>query len=82
MTTYTEKCSRNSIASSVGALDILIAKISRFARYQLLKTRIKQERRHLAEMSESMLRDLGIDRAAAEQEAQRTDVPTARLKNL
>jgi uncharacterized protein YjiS (DUF1127 family) len=33
-------------------------------------------------MSEAMLKDLGINRAAAEQEAQRTDLPSNRLASL
>jgi uncharacterized protein YjiS (DUF1127 family) len=46
---------------------------------QLLKIRIHQERRQLLSMSEAMLKDLGISRAAAEQEARRTDLPSNRL---
>jgi uncharacterized protein YjiS (DUF1127 family) len=46
---------------------------------QLLKIRIQHERRQLLSMSETMLKDLGISRATAEQEAQRTDIPASRL---
>jgi len=46
---------------------------------QLLKVRIHHERRQLLSMSEAMLKDLGISRATAEQEAQRTDIPASRL---
>jgi uncharacterized protein YjiS (DUF1127 family) len=49
---------------------------------QLLKARIQQERRQLLSMSEAMLKDPGISRADAEQEAQSTDLPAARLKTL
>jgi uncharacterized protein YjiS (DUF1127 family) len=48
---------------------------------QLLKIRINQERRQLLSMSEAMLKDLGISRADAEQEARRSDLPTTRLAN-
>jgi len=33
-------------------------------------------------MSDAMLKDLGISRADAKQEARRTDLPTARSKTL
>ena len=82
MTTYTENCSQNSIESSVGVLDNLVAKTSHYIRNQVLKARIRQERRQLSLMSETMLKDLGISRFDAEQEAQRTDVPATRFKVL
>lgn len=82
MTTYTENCAQSSIESSVGILDNLIGKISHYSKNQLLKARIKQERRQLSLMSATMLKDLGISRIDAEQEAQRTDVPAVRLKAL
>ena len=80
MTTYSANCSRNSIESSVGVFDNLIKKICHYMTNQLLKARIHQERRQLLSMSEDMLKDLGINRADAEQEAQRTDLPANRLK--
>lgn len=79
MTTYSENCSRNSIESSVGVFDSLLEKICHYMNNQLLKFRIQQERRQLLSMSEVMLKDLGISRADAEQEAQRTDLPVKRL---
>ena len=82
MTTYTENCSRNDVTSSVGVLDILTAKVCRYTRNQLLKARIKQERRQLSELSEAMLKDLGLSRSEAQQEALRTDIPSARLKQF
>lgn len=82
MTTYTENCTRSRVENSVGVLDILIGRIGYYAKIQLLKARIRQERRQLSEMSGTMLKDLGISRFDAEQEAQRTDVPAARLKAL
>ena len=82
MTTYSENCSRNIAGSSVGAFDNLVEKFCYYMKRQLLKARIHRERRQLLSMSETMLKDLGISRVDAEQEAQRTDLPVARLKTL
>jgi uncharacterized protein YjiS (DUF1127 family) len=82
MTTYSTDCSRNIAGSSVGAFDNLVGKFCYYMKRQLLKARIHQERRQLLSMSEATLKDLGISRANAEQEAQRTDLPVARLKTL
>ena len=82
MTTYTENCTQSNIESSVGVLDNLIGKIRHYLINQMLKARIRQERRQLSVMSETMLKDLGISRIDAEQEAHRTDVPVLRLKTL
>ncbi len=82
MTTYTENCSRSIAGSSLGVFDTLVEKLCCYMKNQLLKARTRQERRQLLTMSEAMLKDLGISRADAEQEARRTDLPTARSKNL
>ena len=82
MTTYSENCSRSSVGSSVGTFEYLIEKSCHYMKSQLLKARIHQERQQLLAMSAAMLKDLGISRAEAEQEAQRTDLPAARLKTL
>ena len=82
MTTYSTNCSRNIAGSSVGAFDTLVEKLCCYMKNQLLKARIRQERRQLSSISEAMLQDLGISRADAEQEARRTDLPTARSKTL
>jgi uncharacterized protein YjiS (DUF1127 family) len=82
MTTYSTNCSRNIAGSSVGAFDNLVEKFCYYLKKQLLKARIHQERRQLLSMSEARLKDLGISRVDAAQEAQRTDLPVARLKNL
>lgn len=79
MTTYSENCSRSLAGESAGALDTLLEKFCIWMNNQLLKVRIQHERRQLLSMSEAMLKDLGISRATAEQEAQRNDVPVNRL---
>ena len=82
MTTYTENCSRNIAGNSAGAFDNLVQKSCYYLKRQLLKVQIHQERRQLLSMSEAMLKDIGISQADAKQEARRTDLPVARLKNL
>lgn len=79
MTTYSENCSRSLAGESAGVLDTLLEKFCIWMKNQLLKVRIHQERRQLLSMSEAMLKDIGISRAAAEQEALRTDLPATRL---
>ena len=79
MTTYSENCTRNHIESSAGVFASLHEKFCHYMKKQSLKFRIQQERRQLLSMSEVMLKDLGISRADAEQEAQRTDLPVKRL---
>jgi uncharacterized protein YjiS (DUF1127 family) len=81
MTTYSGNCSRSLAGESVGVLDTLLEKFCIRMKNQLLKVRIHQERRQLQSMSEAMLKDLGISRADAMREAQRTDLPAARLAN-
>jgi uncharacterized protein YjiS (DUF1127 family) len=82
MTTYSENCSRNIAGSSAGVFDNLFEKFCHYMKIQLLKVRIRQERRQLLSMSAAMLNDLGITRTEAEREARRTDLPSARLKTL
>ena len=82
MTTYSTNCSRNIAGSSVGAFDTLVEKLCFYLKNQFLKASFQEERRQLLSMSEAMLKDLGISRADAEQEARRTDLPVTRLKNL
>jgi len=79
MTTYSGNCSRSLAGESVGVLDTLLEKFCIWMNNQLLKVRIRHERRQLLSMSEAMLKDLGISRATAEQEAQRNDIPASRL---
>ena len=77
MTTYTENCSRSIVAAAAGAT---LGQIFRhWIRNQQLKYRIYQERRQLLEMSDQMLKDLGISRIEAEAEAARSDIPAQRF---
>jgi uncharacterized protein YjiS (DUF1127 family) len=78
MTTYTEKCNRGTTATTAGLLQNLVRLTRHWLDNQLLGIRLQQERQALLAMSEAQLKDIGISRAEAEQEAGRSDVPTTR----
>ena len=64
---------------TANALDALLHKVRAWAKREALKQQLRSERRQLAEMSDEMLADLGIDRGTALAEASRTDIPAARM---
>jgi uncharacterized protein YjiS (DUF1127 family) len=78
MTHYTENCSRNIAISPVGPADALLHAFRQWLKTQRLRAAIQRERASLATMSDAMLADIGIDRATAEQEAERNDIPESR----
>jgi uncharacterized protein YjiS (DUF1127 family) len=78
MTHYTENCSRNLAVGPVGPADALLHALRQWLKNQRLRAVIQRERASLATMSDAMLSDIGIDRATAEQEAQRDDIPESR----
>ena len=78
MTTYTKSCSRSIAGHPAGALDILTQIFRQWVKNQQFKFRVALERRQLLEMSDEMLKDIGISRAQAEAEALRSDLPTSR----
>ena len=77
MNSRVEKYTVDVAADSV--LDALLQNVRAWAKREALKRQLGQERRQLAEMSDAMLADLGIDRAAALAEASKTDIPAARM---
>jgi uncharacterized protein YjiS (DUF1127 family) len=78
MTNYTQNCPESIVASHVGIVDSLAQVVRHWMQEQRLKASIKRERASLLTMSDTMLKDIGIDRAAAEQEALRSDIPVHR----
>jgi uncharacterized protein YjiS (DUF1127 family) len=76
MTTHTESYTTGVAANT---LDALLQQVRDWVKREALKQQLRQERRQLAEMSDAMLSDLGIDRAEALAEAARTDIPADRL---
>ena len=78
MTTYTEKCSRSMTGYPDGVLEILSQAFCQWMQTQRLKFRVARERRLLLEMPEHQLKDIGLTRVDAIEEASRTDIPSAR----
>ncbi len=80
MTHYTENCPHNLTVSTVGLTGSLVQILRRWMDQQLLKSSIQRERASLLSMSAAQLNDIGVDRSAANQEANRSDIPTARSR--
>ena len=79
MTAYTQSCSRSIARHPAGILEILTEILCKWMKNQLLKYQLAHERRQLRDMSDAMLRDIGIDHATALTEAARSDIPASRL---
>ena len=82
MTTYSGNCTDYVEIGSASISENLVQRVKRWARVQSLKVRMSKERQQLLEMSDSMLRDIGVTRTQAYEEAQRIDIPENRLKTL
>jgi uncharacterized protein YjiS (DUF1127 family) len=78
MTHYTENCPHNITVSTVGLTGSLVQILRQWMKQQRLKFRIQRERANLLSMSAAQLNDIGVDRSAADQEANRSDIPAAR----
>ena len=79
MTAYTQNCSRSIAGHPAGVLEILTEILCLWMKNQRLKFQLARERRQLEDMSDAMLTDIGIDRATAQAEAARNDIPASRL---
>jgi uncharacterized protein YjiS (DUF1127 family) len=78
MTNTTQNCSGSIVTSHVGIADSLAHLVRHWMQEQRLKANIQRERASLLSMSDTMLKDIGVDRAEAEQEARRSDIPAHR----
>ena len=78
MTAYTEKCSRSMTGYTDGVLEILSQAFCQWMQTQRLRFKIAQERRLLLEMPEHQLKDIGLTRLDAVDEAMRSDIPASR----
>ena len=76
MSTRTEKFTSGLFVAEV--VERLQLQVREWAAREALKRRIAQERRQLENLSDDMLRDIGVCRADAELEAMRSDIPTLR----
>ena len=77
MNTRVQNCPAGIVAEST--LDRLQQQLREWAASAAVKRELRHERRQLAAMSDTQLRDLGISRADAELEASRVDIPAARI---
>jgi uncharacterized protein YjiS (DUF1127 family) len=80
MTYYTQNCQQTLVQTPVGFTGYLSRIVGQWLQNQRLKSSIQSERRSLMTMSDEMLKDIGIDRIAAEQEAQLKNVPGIRYR--
>ena len=78
MTEYTAKCPATLAANPVGPIGSFTQTARQWLAEQRFKARIQRERATLLTLSDAQLRDIGLDRAAAEQEARRSDIPAGR----
>ena len=78
MTAYTEKCSRSMTGYPEGVLEILSQAFCQWMQTQRLRSKLAQERRLLLEMPEHQLKDIGLTRIDAIEEASRSDIPAQR----
>ncbi|MCP4767959.1 MAG: DUF1127 domain-containing protein [Gammaproteobacteria bacterium] len=78
MTNYTQHCPDSIVASHVGIADSLAQVVRHWMQEQRLKASIRHERSSLLSMSDAMLKDIGISRIDAQQEARRIDIPAHR----
>ncbi len=78
MTNCTQNCPGSIAATHVGFADTLAHLVRHWMQEQRLKASIKRERAALLSMSDEMLKDIGIDRIDAVQEAHRSDIPASR----
>jgi len=78
MTNCTQSCTGSIATSRIGVIDTLVYLVRQWMHEQQLKASIKRERSALLSMSDAMLKDIGIDRVEAQQEAHRNDIPANR----
>ena len=79
MTRYTQTCPPYTASDSSGRLDQLLDWSRRYIQKQALLQALSKERMQLKRLSPEMLKDIGIDRVKAKQEAGREDIPASRM---
>lgn len=78
MTIYTEHCNENAQNSLYRFTCQLLHSLNQVVVAQRVKASIRKERIQLMEMSDHMLKDLGISREQALAESKREDTPATR----
>lgn len=79
MTICTENCNQSIQSGLYGISVDLFKRVNQWFQRQEIKNSIRQERKQLLTMSEQLLKDIGITREQALEEASRDDVPATRL---
>lgn len=79
LSTNYSQCIEGSINNVRGGLYL---QLQRWFKILALKEQVNRERQQLRGLSDAMLSDMGITRAQANDEAQRIDLPVARLNVL
>lgn len=82
MTICTENCSQGIAGTSFTQPRSLGKLLLQSFQIEKLKAVVGRERQQLLEMSDDMLKDIGVTRARAIEEAHRSDLPANRLANL
>ena len=80
MTYYHSNCPQLETDTALGLADSLLQPVIQWYQVQRLKAQVRRERRQLLSLSAAQLFDIGIDRARADQEAHRRDLPANRLE--
>lgn len=78
MTSSAKKGTHTSVLSTSFALTQLRFWVEHTLQTQKLKRSLARERRQLADLSVERLKDIGVSRLQAMQEAQRQDIPHSR----
>ncbi len=78
MTHCNESCPRSTAVTPAGLTEAVVQTVRQWLHNQRLRAAIQRERALLLTMSDSMLKDIGINRSSAEQEARRKDIPAIR----
>ena len=81
MTIYTDRCNENVGNSLYKFSCELIQGLNQMLLEQRLKASIRKERMQLMQMSDHMLKDIGISREQAREESRREDIPTTRVNS-
>ena len=80
MNTLLENLKYNFAPELFAARDSLLQALRGFLNNEKLNHQIQQERTALHSMSDAQLKDIGVDRFQAIQEALRSDIPVDRIK--
>jgi uncharacterized protein YjiS (DUF1127 family) len=78
MTYYSQNCQQSFAAPTVGITGYLKRIVGQWLYSNRLRSSIQRERLSLASMSDEMLKDIGIDRIAANRESVCREIPATR----